>query len=337
MPKLCTFISDEKKGQRKVGLHDGTEIVDLTAALGIACMRDLIAEGPKALADAEKVKTSGTHRVSAAKVKMASPLDGDNVGKVLCVGMNYADHCTEQDYPIPTEPIIFNKCPSTIVNPGDDIQLPAIIPNLDFEVELAIVIGKSGRDIPEDKASEHIFGYTVAHDVSARHWQLQRNGKQWFIGKTFDTFTPLGPNIVTADSINVDKLRIQCTLNGESVQDGNTDQLIFKCPAVVAWCSQFMTLRPGDVILTGTPPGVGCFRKPALWLKAGDVVTCEIEGIGAITNKVVTYDSKYTCPVDSPSPRATTSDQTIGSSVVKLGIGAVVGAALATLFLRKRS
>lgn len=300
MPKFCTF-SHVNSSERRVGLHDGSDIVDLTAALGIATMTDLITEGKQALSDASKVKG---YRVAETKVNILSPVSGDNVGKVLCVGMNYVDHCTEQNYPIPKEPIIFNKVPQTIINPGDDIQLPEIIPNLDFEVELAIVIGKPGRNIPESQANDHIFGYTVAHDVSARHWQLEKNGKQWFVGKTFDTFTPLGPAIVTADSIKINECKISCTLNGDTVQDSNTNQLIFNCPKLVAWCSQFMTLKPGDVILTGTPPGVGCFRKPPMWLKAGDVVTCQIEGIGAITNKVVKYDAAYTCPEITAPKRA---------------------------------
>jgi 2-keto-4-pentenoate hydratase/2-oxohepta-3-ene-1,7-dioic acid hydratase in catechol pathway len=234
--------------------------------------------------------------------------------KVLCIGMNYVDHCTEQDYPIPTEPIVFNKCPQTISNPGDVIQQPPIVKNLDFEVELAIVIGKGGKNIPQNKANDHIFGYTVAHDVSARHWQLKRNGAQWFCGKTFDTFSPIGPAIVTRDAMDPNTQPIKCFLNGEVVQSSNTDQLIFRCDFLVSWCSQFMTLKPGDLIFTGTPPGVGCFRKPPLWLKPGDEVTCEIGQIGAITNAVVAHAPVY----ESFEPPACSSMDTLSRRVLNL-------------------
>ena len=130
-------------------------------------------------------------------------------------------------------------------------------------------------------------GYTVSHDVSARDWQLKRNGAQWLLGKTMDTFCPLGPAIVTSDELKVDNLPIRCLLNGQVVQESNTEQLIFRTPTLVNWISTFVTLKPGDLILTGTPPGVGCFRKPPLFLKPGDVVTCEVDGIGSISNPIV--------------------------------------------------
>jgi 2-keto-4-pentenoate hydratase/2-oxohepta-3-ene-1,7-dioic acid hydratase in catechol pathway len=165
---------------------------------------------------------------------------------------------------------------------------PAETKELDYEVELAIVIGKEGRRITADKAMEHVAGFTVAHDVSARDWQLKKNGGQWLLGKACDGFAPIGPAIVTPDEVgDVHALRLRCLVNGEVMQDGNTRELVHNVPAIIAYASKFMTLLPGDVILTGTPPGVGCFRKPPVWLKAGDVVTCEIENIGAITNTIV--------------------------------------------------
>ena len=270
--RLKNYNNDLKRDQKQA--------VDLTAALGIKNMVDLIKYNHWEKVDA--VMKSGDYRVSVKRV--LAPLK--TMEKVLCVGMNYVDHCTEQNFPIPKEPIIFNKMPSTVTNPGDDIELCPYIKELDFEVELVIVVGKGGRYIPKDKAMEHVFGYTVAHDVSARHWQLKRNGQQWLLGKTFDTFTPLGPCVVDRDSIDPHDCRIRCVLNGKKVQDSSTNQLIFKTPELIAWCSRFMTLRPGDLILTGTPPGVGCFRKPPMFMKHGDVVTCEIEGIGSITNTV---------------------------------------------------
>ncbi|NXP06602.1 FAHD2 protein, partial [Thinocorus orbignyianus] len=161
---------------------------------------------------------------------------------------------------------------------------------VDWEVELAAVIGKEGRHIQESVAMEHVVGFTVANDVSARDWQMKRNGRQWLLGKTFDTFCPLGPALVTKEAVtDVHNLRIRCSVNGQLMQDSNTSQLIFKLPKLVAWVSRFVTLVPGDILLTGTPPGVGVFRKPPMFLKGreGDEVQCEIEELGTICNKVV--------------------------------------------------
>lgn len=211
--------------------------------------------------------------------------------------MNYVDHCLEQNIPIPKEPIIFNKFASSIIASGEGIILNNETKELDFEVELAIVIGKDGKNIKKKDAFLHVGGYTIAHDVSARDWQLKKNGGQWLIGKTFDTFCPLGPCIVTPEDLAIIKdmdqkkavhnLGIRCLLNGKPVQDSNTRELIFKIDEIISWISRFMTLRCGDLILTGTPPGVGCFRKPPLWLKIGDEIECEIEAIGNIRNKII--------------------------------------------------
>ncbi|MGH0182912.1 UNVERIFIED_CONTAM: hypothetical protein FKN15_010909 [Acipenser sinensis] len=201
--------------------------------------------------------------------------------------MNYVDHCLEQGVAIPSEPIIFSKFPSAIAGPCDDIIHPAQTKELDWEVELAFVIGKTGKHIKEEEALGHVAGFTVAHDVSARDWQMKRNGKQWLLGKTFDTFCPLGPAIVTTGALSDDyergvrnicylslslssdphNLGIRCRVNGGVVQDSSTNQMVFKTEALVSWVSQFVTLYPGDVFLTGTPPGVGVFRKPPVFLK----------------------------------------------------------------------
>lgn len=293
--RIIRFLRKDEDGRSEGAVRVGALIdgkddhvaVDLTAALGVRSTVELIAT--KTRKDAERAIASGDYRATIGRV--LAPVK--NAEKVLCVGMNYVDHCTEQNFPIPKEPIIFNKTPSTISNPGDVIEMCPIVKELDFEVELVVVIGKGGRHIPKEKAMDHVFGYTVAHDVSARHWQLKRNGQQWLLGKTFDTFTPLGPCVVTKDAIDAHDLRIRCVLNGKTVQDSSTNQLIFKTASLVQWCSQFMTLKPGDLILTGTPPGVGCFRKPPLFLKDGDEVTCEIEGIGRITNRVEATKAVY--------------------------------------------
>ncbi len=164
---------------------------------------------------------------------------------------------------------------------------PDEVKELDYEVELAIIIGKEGRRIPVEQAGEYIAGYATAHDVSARDWQLKKNGNQWLLGKACDGFSPLGP-IVTPDEVgDVRNLRMRTIVNGTVLQDGNTREMVHGPEACVSWISKLITLKPGDVILTGTPPGVGCFRKPQLWLKAGDEVTVEIEKLGSVTNTVV--------------------------------------------------
>ena len=190
--------------------------------------------------------------------------------------------------PIPKEPVVFSKFSSTICGPNDIIPYPEPTKELDWEVELAIVIGKRGKDIPKDEAMNHIFGFTVAHDISARDWQLRKNGGQWLAGKSMDNFCPLGPAIVTKDEIgDPHNLNLKCVVNGVTKQDSNTSQLIFKTEDIISWCSNLFTLLPGDVILTGTPPGVGVFAKPQpQFLTVGDEVKCSIEKIGTITNEI---------------------------------------------------
>jgi 2-keto-4-pentenoate hydratase/2-oxohepta-3-ene-1,7-dioic acid hydratase in catechol pathway len=251
-------------------------------------MVEFLSMGAEGLATVKAALASpGRHfRIAKAAVTLKAPLY--NPEKVICVGMNYVDHCTEQNFPIPEEPIIFSKFSNSIIAPGEPVVHSNLTQELDFEVELVIVVGKAGRHIPMEEAMSHVAGYTVAHDVSARDWQMKKNGGQWLLGKTFDSFCPLGPAIVTVDDIkDPHNLGIRCFLNGETVQDSSTNQLIFKTDYLIHWISSFTTLQPGDVILTGTPPGVGCFRKPPLFLKHGDVVRCEIDGIGSITNAIV--------------------------------------------------
>nr|XP_032808303.1 fumarylacetoacetate hydrolase domain-containing protein 2-like isoform X1 [Petromyzon marinus] len=224
--------------------------------------------------------------VPRSRLRLHAPVHQPD--KVVCVGMNYRDHCTEQNAAVPTEPIIFSKFASAITGPYDDIVHSDETNELDWEVELAFVIGKQGKRIEEAAAMSHVAGFTVAHDVSARDWQMRRNGRQWLLGKTFDSFCPLGPALVTPDELSdPHKLGIRCRVNGQLVQDSSTEQLIFKTEALIAWVSRFVTLYPGDVFLTGTPPGVGVFRKPPVFLKRGDMVECEIDQIGSIANKVV--------------------------------------------------
>jgi 2-keto-4-pentenoate hydratase/2-oxohepta-3-ene-1,7-dioic acid hydratase in catechol pathway len=207
---------------------------------------------------------------------------------VICIGLNYADHAAESGAAIPSEPVVFSKFPTAVCAHGDAIVLPQNSQKVDYEAELVVVLGKGGRHIAAGDAMSHVAGYACGHDVSARDWQLERPGGQWLLGKTFDTFAPFGPELVTADEIaDPGQLDISLRLNGRTMQQSNTRQLIFGIPALIAHLSSVCTLEVGDVIFTGTPPGVGAARKPPVFLKPGDTVEVEIAGIGCLCNPVV--------------------------------------------------
>ncbi|XP_020503089.1 fumarylacetoacetate hydrolase domain-containing protein 2A isoform X2 [Labrus bergylta] len=288
--RLVQFQRHGDAGNIRVGveLGEGLGVVDLKAfdPSMPSTMRALLELGDEGLQCAQRALSSGQCVLERSDVQLLSPVLAPE--KVVCVGMNYRDHCLEQNAPIPKEPIIFSKFPSAITGPYDDILLPSESQEVDWEVELAFVIGRRGKHIKEEDALSYVAGFTVANDVSARDWQMKRNGKQWLLGKTFDSFCPLGPALVTTDAVkDPHNLGVRCLVNGDTVQSSNTDQMIFKTEALVAWVSKFVTLTPGDVFLTGTPPGVGVFRKPPVFLKKGDVVECQIDRIGSIVNKVV--------------------------------------------------
>lgn len=283
--RLLTF---EHQGTRRLGVRTGDAIVDLSKADASlpTNMRDFLAAGDKALNSAKAAADKGEHTLSASDVKICAPIH--NPEKVICIGLNYADHAAESGMPIPSEPIVFSKYASSIIDPGDNIVAPSVSNEVDYEVELVVVIGKPGRHISEEDALSHVAGYTVGHDVSARDYQLQKPGGQWMMGKAFDTFAPIGPDLVTSDEVpEPGNLNIRCILNGETVQDSNTSQLIFRVEKLISYLSHVFTLTPGDLIFTGTPPGVGMGRTPQLWLKDGDVVVCEVDGIGRLENPVV--------------------------------------------------
>ncbi len=209
--------------------------------------------------------------------------------KIICIGLNYSDHARETNAPVPSEPIVFFKATSSLVGPNDDLIIPKNSEKTDWEVELAVVIGKKTSYVPEDQALNYVAGYTLHNDYSERAFQLERGG-QWVKGKSADTFAPLGPFLATPDEIaDVHNLRLWLTVNGEKKQDGNTSNLIFNVPFVVSYLSQFMTLLPGDVISTGTPAGVGLGFKPPQYLKPGDVVELGIEGLGTSQQHVKAY------------------------------------------------
>ena len=226
-------------------------------------------------------------RISIQGLRFGAPISKPT--KLICVGLNYLAHIKEAGFDTPVEPVIFMKAPDSLTGPNDDVVIPPNSAATDYEVELAIVIGKRALylDSPAESA-EHILGYSISQDVSERHWQMERAG-QWVKGKSFPTFNPLGPVIVTADSINAHNLRLWCSVNGEMKQDSNTDDLLYGINHIVWYISQFMELCPGDIINTGTPFGVGMGFKPPIYLKAGDVLKTGIEGIGEITNNVVAY------------------------------------------------
>ncbi|MCX6897561.1 MAG: fumarylacetoacetate hydrolase family protein [Verrucomicrobia bacterium] len=300
--KLCTF---ELKRHLHVGSVAEDCVVDLAAAAAALpalkmysalfhCIECLL-HMPRALSIARKVEKAALAAAAGAKrkpkylillsdVKYGPPVP--NPPKILCIGQNYADHCREQNVPLPEIPELFCKFPTSIIGCGDAIMLHKATKKVDYEVELAIVIGKRGKNIPKARALEHVFGYTIFHDVSAR--DLQFKSKQWTRGKSPDTFAPTGPWLVTRDEVpDPHNLTIRTWLNGQLMQDSSTANLVFGVPALVEFLSQTITLEPGDIIATGTPPGVGCFRKPPVFLKPGDVVKMEIAGLGVLENPVV--------------------------------------------------
>ncbi|MCI0460998.1 MAG: fumarylacetoacetate hydrolase family protein [Gemmataceae bacterium] len=250
-------------------------------------LRELLAEGPSALqAVAQAVKREKVVDYEAASVKLLPPVP--DPPKIICLGLNYSDHAKESGAPIPKEPVLFSKYATALIGHGDAIVLPPVSEKVDYEAELVLVVGKRGRPRSEAAAAEYIAGYTIGHDVSARDWQLEKDGKQWMVGKTFDTFAPTGPVLVTADEVpDPHNLAIRLRLNGQTMQDSTTRQMIFPVGAVLAYLAQVLTLEPGDLIFTGTPPGVGFARKPPVFLKAGDVVEVEIERLGVLRNPVV--------------------------------------------------
>ncbi len=219
--------------------------------------------------------------------KLLPPLVPTNI---FCIGLNYREHAGESGVPIPEHPIVFMKPTSTVIGANEPIAIPSVCSDaeVDYEAELAVVIGRKAKDVPEAKALEYVLGYTAANDVSARTWQLKMGGGQWIRGKGFDTFCPLGPAIVTADEIPDPQVLSLCTvLNGQVMQDHTTADMIFSVARLISFLSQNTTLLPGTVILSGTPQGVGFARKPEVWLKGGDEVVVEIEKIGRLVSPVI--------------------------------------------------
>jgi 2-keto-4-pentenoate hydratase/2-oxohepta-3-ene-1,7-dioic acid hydratase in catechol pathway len=220
-------------------------------------------------------------------VRLASPIARPS--KIVCIGLNYADHAKETNAQVPKEPIIFFKSTSALIGPNDDVIIPKNSTKTDWEVELAVVIGKKASYVEEAEAMNYVAGYCLHNDLSEREFQIERGG-QWVKGKSCDTFAPLGPFLATQEEIgDVDNLKLWLKLNGKTMQDGTTANLIFKIPFLISYLSQFMTLLPGDVISTGTPAGVGLGMNPQVYLKAGDVVELGIEGLGVSRQNIKAY------------------------------------------------
>ena len=220
----------------------------------------------------------------ALSVRIGPPIH--NPSKIICLGKNYAEHAKEGGFDKPESPLLFAKTPNTINGPYDPVILPRCSGQVDWEVELAVVIGQAGKRIPGKKALDYIAGYTVMNDVSGR--EAQFSDSQWFRGKSFDTFAPLGPALVTPDEIeNIQNVRLFARVDGQLMQEGNTQDMIFDIPTIIEYISEDLTLAPGDIISTGTPAGVGIFRDPPITLKPNSVVECEIEGIGTLKNEFI--------------------------------------------------
>jgi 2-keto-4-pentenoate hydratase/2-oxohepta-3-ene-1,7-dioic acid hydratase in catechol pathway len=282
--QLITYQSPS--GPRVAGLRDGG-CVDLNQADKNVphCIKMLLAQGPEGLKRAAGALALG--KPMPTKGLELLPII-PNPDKIICVGLNYADHARESGMTPPPEPVFFSKFSFAIRGAGQPIVLPRVSNEVDYEAELVVVIGVGGRYIAEDRALDHVAGYCCGNDVSARDWQLRKPGGQWLLGKSFDTFAPIGPALVTADEIpDPGHLAIQLRVNGQVMQQSNTDKLIFSVAKLVSYVSQVCTLLPGDLLFTGTPPGVGCARKPPVFLKAGDTVEVEIERIGVLCNPVV--------------------------------------------------
>lgn len=268
-----------------LGVVDGDEVVLVSGGGVPGTVIEVIEGGPAALRAVQAAVSGSAERRALSEAKPALPIA--RPPKMICIGLNYALHAREGGHDIPTYPSIFLRVNQSLIPAGANVVRPKVSDQLDYECELAIVIGTGGRGIAEGDALDHVFGYTCFNDVSVR--DFQRKTSQWTPGKNFDSTGPLGPVVVTADELppGAGGLRITTRVNGETMQDSNTSDMIFSTARIVSVLSEFMTLEAGDVIATGTPSGVAHARKPPAWMKAGDIVEVEIEGIGVLSNPVV--------------------------------------------------
>jgi 2-keto-4-pentenoate hydratase/2-oxohepta-3-ene-1,7-dioic acid hydratase in catechol pathway len=280
------FVTFRRSGAApEPGVVVNDRVIGLSGA-GYGSLLDLIANWNTAKGVIETYAANAPQEAisDASDVILMAPIPRPQ--KIICVGLNYRDHAAESKMEIPSVPTIFSKFVNSVIGPGESIVLPKNSTKPDYEAEFAFVIGKNGRHVPADRWREHVFGYTIVNDVSARDFQMATS--QWLMGKTFDTFAPIGPWIVTADEIaDPHALDIRMTISGEVLQNSNTRELIFRIPELIAYLSSVFTLEPGDIVSTGTPAGVGFSHKPPRWLKAGDECVVYVEGIGELRNPVV--------------------------------------------------
>jgi acylpyruvate hydrolase len=286
---LVTFAHGDSTHIGALQQRDGKEIVvDLNRAEP-RLPSDMIAflaggDDTRALAERALADPPAEAVLDRGEVRLGAPIP--RPGKIICIGLNYRDHAAESNQPVPEYPTVFAKYASCVIGPGESIVIPRVTSQVDYEGELAVVIGRRARDVAEQDALSYVAGYAPFNDVSARDYQMRTS--QWTIGKTFDTFGPLGPALVTADEIaDPHTLDLRVTIGDEVLQSSNTRHLIFTIPQLIAYLSAVMTLEPGDVIATGTPAGVGGARKPQRWLQAGEIVRVEIDRLGALENPVV--------------------------------------------------
>ncbi len=291
--KFCTF---QCAGRTGAGLIRGKEIVDLGLAFFQAFKRPykfadlgdfLLQGGPERLAklDIDSLKRDPRIFVPIAAATFRAPIT--RPPKITCIGLNYRDHAAEQNQPLPERPLLFAKAANVVVGPDAEVLLPSESSQVDFEAELGVVIKDPCANLTAQDAMDHVFGFTAMNDITAR--DIQYGDKQWYRGKSFATFAPMGPLVVTPDELKHDALAIGLTLNGGQMQAGNTRDLIFGVPQLLEFVSKVFPLEPGDVISTGTPAGVGVFRNPPVFLKDGDVMEVTIEGIGTLRNRVVAH------------------------------------------------
>lgn len=278
--RLVTF---EFEGKSRPGLlSNEQELIDLEY-FGFQSMLQVIESVSEGKTDLTEINPTD-RKLRLSDVRLLAPIPLPR--KFICVGLNYLDHAKESGAEIPKIPTIFNKFATAVIGPGENIVLPKVSNSPDYEGEFAVIVGRGGRHVSADKWRDHVFGYTIVNDVSARDYQ--RATTQWLMGKTFDTFGAIGPWIITADEVSdPHSLEIKTTINGEVLQHSNTRELIFKVPDLIAFLSSVFTLQPGDIISTGTPSGVGFARNPPRWLREGDEVTISVSGIGELTNSVV--------------------------------------------------
>jgi 2-keto-4-pentenoate hydratase/2-oxohepta-3-ene-1,7-dioic acid hydratase in catechol pathway len=276
-------MSSEKKGHSSKIIRFISE--DAKEHLGFVTADEKLAE------EIEGNDIFGALKTTGKTLKIVTVLPPTQPAAIFCIGLNYKPHAKEARMEIPKNPVVFMKNPAAATGPFSDIVIPACCknrPQVDYEAELAVVIGKRCKNVSEKEALSYVLGYCVANDVSERAWQLDRelSGSQWIRGKSFDTFCPLGPHLALASAIDPSNLRLTTHLNDTKMQDGNTNQMIFSVPYLISFLTQDTTLLPGTVILTGTPDGVGFARNPQVWMKNGDKISITIENIGTITSRV---------------------------------------------------